>query len=117
MKDKLNYNEALAAITEGKLVSRESWGDAFVFMTPEQNISADLIISSDYNSFPDSLKSYYNSLFSHTRIEEESGQGPESMNINFSSCIFMHYGQLPIISPYVFNEFDINAKDWIILNF
>lgn len=112
----LTFGKALEAVKDGKLAYRKNWGDKgmFIFIRPSNELSADVVINFVL-SLPQSVKNYYNSLHSHTIIEENAGLSPKNKIVTFSSYLCMKDVDDNIINGWVASQADILANDWVIL--
>ena len=82
MKKNLNFGEAIEAVKEGKLISREGWNGKgmFVFMRPSDELSVDMIVNK-VKSLPDSVKKFFAGKCAWHDKEKGTKVNPEELKV------------------------------------
>jgi hypothetical protein len=112
MENKLTYGEALEAVKQGKLISREGWNGKgmFVFMRPSDSLNISFLIEK-VKSLPDSLKVFF---LRKEELKEPSEQGLEQ--IKFTAYLCMYAADGSIVNGWLASQTDMLSNDWCILN-
>lgn len=102
----LNFGQAIEALKQGKLVTRQGWNGKgmFLFMRPADELDP-LFIIEKVKSLPDSYKE---TLKNVTFQEGEK--------IKFSAYICMKAADNSIVNGWLASQTDILSTDWIIIN-
>ena len=98
----MNFGQAIEALKNGQLVSREGWNGKgmFVFMRPEDTLPMEVL--QNVKSLPQNVKDWY------------SGQG-NSTHINgvkFTAYLCMKAADNTIVNGWLASQTDILAEDW-----
>lgn len=103
----LDFGWALTALQAGKLVCREGWNGAgmFVFIRPSDEIFSDVVVN-NVKSLPQALKDYYRNTI----------ESPDTPLIKFTSYFCMKNAQGEIINGWIPTTTDLLAKDWRLYN-
>lgn len=113
MKTNLNFGEALEAVKEGKLVSREGWNGKgmFIFQRPSDELSVDFIINK-VKSLPQSLKNYFSGrYYNENDIEVDT----KDIVVKFTAYLCMKAADGTIVNGWLASQTDMLSNDWCIL--
>ena len=112
MKTQLTYGQALEAVKEGQLISREGWNGKgmFVFMRPADQLSVDTIVHK-VKSVPDALKGHLARLTDPALPNRIDG---DSM-IQFTAYLCMKAADGSIVNGWLASQTDMLSSDWCIL--
>lgn len=106
----LTYGEALEAVKQDRLIARAGWNGKgmFVFMRPEDTLSADMIINK-VKSLPQAFK---DTLNSHV----QAGTVPaDQVFVKFTAYLCMKAADGTIVNGWLASQTDMLAEDWMIL--
>lgn len=105
MEINLNFEQALAAVKQGKLISRDGWNGKkmFVFMRPADELEPEFIVK--IKSLPDAYK---NTLKNVTFQEGEK--------IKFGAYLCMKAADNSIMNGWLASQTDMLSTDWCILD-
>ena len=101
MKSGLNYGDALSALKEGEMVSREGWNGKgmFIFMRPGDTLSKDFLPK--VKSLPESVKTFLIS---------------QDKDIPFLPYLCMWAASGEVVNGWLASQTDMLANDWCILS-
>ena len=116
MENNLNFGQALEAVKEGKLISREGWNGKgmFVFQRPADELEMGFIIDK-VKSLPQKLKDYYQDVV-NSATNEETKQHFLTTKVKFSAYLCMFAADGSIVNGWLASQTDMLAKDWCILD-
>ncbi len=111
MKKGLTYGQALEAVKQGQLISREGWNGKgmFVFQRPSDEINIDVVIN-NVKSLPQSVKDYFKAKDAK---EHPSEQGLSK--IKFLPYLCMKAADDSIVNGWLASQTDMLSSDWCIL--
>lgn len=109
MIEGLTFGGALAAVKEGKCISREGWNGKgmFVFMRPEDELQKMFLIEA-VKSLPASVKNYFASTTPATQKEEK---------VKFTAYLCMKAADDSIVNGWLASQTDMLAEDWCVLDY
>jgi hypothetical protein len=105
MEKGLTFGQAVEAVKQGKLISREGWNGKgmFVFMRPADELEPGFIIN-NVKSLPEAYKeTLKNKTFS------------EGQKIKFGEYLCMKAADESIVNGWLASQTDMLANDWCIL--
>ena len=100
MSNNLKFGQAIEAMAQGKLVSREGWNGKkmFIFQRPADTLPKDFIAK--VKSLPESVKSFLVSL---------------DRDVLFGSYYCMYAADGTIVNGWLASQTDIQSSDWGVL--
>lgn len=114
MEKNLNFGQAIAALHEGKRVSREGWNGKGMFVFKQVPSKIDMTIVPKMQSLPESVKAEF--MRRHNAGEYPVGVDPIMMNsINYKNQLAMVYPDNTIYG-WVASPSDVLESDWCILD-
>ena len=113
MERNLNFGQAIEAVKNGKLISREGWnGKAmFVFQRPEDSLDVDTI-AHKVKSLPNSVKAYFAAKTNPSDTNRLDG----STLIKFTAYLCMKAADGTIVNGWLASQTDMLSNDWCILD-
>ena len=115
MEKNKNFGEAIEALKQGKLVTREGWNGKgmFIFMRPADELHIDMVIDK-VKSLPQSVKDYY---LQDVLDDNDNRVYPAAENdtIKFTAYLCMKAADGTIVNGWLASQTDMLAEDWIIL--
>ena len=117
MKKNLNFGEAIEAVKEGKLISREGWNGKgmFVFMRPSDELSVDIIVNK-VKSLPDSVKKFFAGHCAWHDEEKGTKVNPEELKVSFTAYLCMYAADGSVVNGWLASQQDLLSSDWYIIN-
>jgi len=108
----MNFGQAVEALKEGKLVSREGWNGKgmFLFMRPSDELQIDMVVNK-VKSLPQAFKDYVDKVMDDNTNPGEKGLG----TIKFTSYICMKAADGTVVNGWLASQTDMLAEDWNIL--
>lgn len=115
MIENQNFGQALEAVKQGKLVTREGWNGKgmFVFMRPADELPISFVVEK-IKSLPQSVKSYY-----YKACVDENGtvlEAKENDVVKFTAYLCMKAADGTIVNGWLASQTDMLAEDWCILD-
>jgi len=103
---KLTFGEAIEAVKQGELISREGWNGKgmFVFQRPEDTLSLEFLPK--VKSLPDKVKEHLINCASSEQLIP---------GIKFTSYLCMRAADKTIVNGWLASQTDMLAEDWCIL--
>lgn len=106
------FGEAVEALKEGKLVTRQGWNGKgmFLFMRPSDEIPISFVVKG-MKSLPQSVKDYF-----YQDCVDENGKElilEDSDTVKFTAYICMKAADGSIVNGWLASQTDILATDWI----
>lgn len=110
METNQTFGQALVAVKEGKLISREGWNgkNMFVFKHPEDSIPVTAI--KNIKSLPEAVKQ---KLTAHGETHYFSG---EEIKVKFTAYLCMFAADGSVVNGWLASQTDMLATDWCILD-
>ena len=105
MQTNLNFGQALDAVKQGKLISREGWNGKgmFVFQRPADEIQISAI--PNIKSLPQSVKDFVANI-----------SASQTSVIPFTAYLCMKAADQSIVNGWLASQTDMLANDWCILD-
>ena len=115
MKNNLNFGQALEAVKEGKLISREGWNGKgmFVFQRPADELPLKIVVQ-QVKSLPQSVKDFF-----HFNCNDDNGNAvplEDGKPVKFTAYLCMYAADGSIVNGWLASQTDMLAKDWCILD-
>ena len=110
---KVNFETALQAVKQGKLITREIWSYKykFVFMRPADNIPVQTVIN-QVKSLLQAVKDFYSDKYG-TESAYSSGN---VISVHFDAYLCLKDPNDKIINGWTPSPEDVFTEDWIILD-
>lgn len=109
MKSKLTFGEAVEAVKQGELISREGWNGKgmFVFQRPSDELTVGFILDK-VKSLPESLKKSF-------KNKVETNDLTEDTKVKFTAYLCMYAADGSIVNGWMASQTDMLSNDWCIL--
>lgn len=110
MESGLTFGQALEAVKQGKLASREGWNGKgmFIFMRPGDELSPDTVVNK-VKSLPKSVKDW---VYNKGPLVQLSNR---TNSIKFTPYFCMKAADDTIVNGWLASQTDMLATDWCIL--
>jgi hypothetical protein len=105
-----NFGQAIEAVKEGKLITRNGWNGKgmFIFQRPEDELSPEMIVNK-VKSLPKAVKDWVYNNGQMVPLSERTD------NIKFTSYLCMKAADNTIVNGWLASQTDMLAEDWLIL--
>jgi hypothetical protein len=111
MESNLTFGQALEAVKQGKLISREGWNGKgmFIFMRPADEIAVPVVVN-QVKSLPKAVKDYfYNNSNPSVPLLEQTE------TVKFTAYLCMKAADNSIVNGWLASQTDMLSSDWGIL--
>lgn len=113
MEQNLTFGQALEAVKQGKLISREGWNGKgmFIFMRPEDELPI-TFVREGIKFIPQSVKDYFKT---YGEGETHYASGDE-IKVKFTAYLCIKAADNSIINGWRPTQPDMLSNDWIVLD-
>lgn len=110
-KNNMNFGEALEAIKQGKLATRNGWNgkNMFVFQRPADTLTTSFIPK--VKSLPESVKKWIDKNMDDKQNPGEEGLTP----VKFTAYLCLKSADNTIVNGWLASQTDMLAEDWEII--
>jgi hypothetical protein len=104
----MDFSQALEALRDGYMVSREGWNGKgmFIFMRPSDELEVGFIIEK-VKSLPQSVKDFFKEQDS-----KETGSEQGLRKVKFGSYLCMYAADGSIVNGWLASQTDMLSDDW-----